>query len=55
MVHVWKYASQADREKKRDALMADPAFKEYLAKSRELGAHQNQECRILKSTSFSPL
>ena len=29
--------------------------KEYLAKSRELGAHQSQECRILKSTSFSPL
>jgi len=22
--HVWKYASQAEREKKRDALMADP-------------------------------
>ena len=35
--------------------MADPAFKDYLAKSRELGAHQSQECRILKSTSFSPL
>ena len=55
VVHVWKYASQADREKKRDALMADPAFKDYLARSRELGAHQSQECRILKSTSFSPL
>ena len=41
--------------KKRDALMADPAFQAYLQKSRELGAHQNQECRILKSTSFSPL
>jgi len=37
---VWRYASQADREKNREALMADPAFKEYL---------------ILKSTSFSPL
>jgi len=55
VVHVWKYASQADRERKRDALMADPAFQAYLAKSRELGAHQSQECRILKSTSFSPL
>jgi hypothetical protein len=55
VVHVWKYASQGDREKKRDALMADPAFQAYLAKSRELGAHQSQESRILKSTSFSPL
>ncbi|MGH8634062.1 MAG: NIPSNAP family protein [Burkholderiales bacterium] len=55
VVHVWKCASQADRERKRDALMADPAFQAYLQKSRELGAHQHQECRILKSTSFSPL
>ena len=55
VVHVWKYESQADRERRRDALMADPAFQAYLQKSRELGAHQHQECRILKSTSFSPL
>jgi hypothetical protein len=54
-VHVWKYATQADRETRRDALMADPAFQAYLQKSRELGAHQRQECRILKSTAFSPL
>lgn len=55
VVHVWKYESQADRERKRNALMADPAFQAYLQKSRELGAHQFQENRILKSTSFSPL
>jgi hypothetical protein len=35
--------------------MADPAFQDYLRRSRELGAHQHQECRILKSTPFSPL
>jgi hypothetical protein len=55
VVHIWKYESQADRERKRDALMADPAFQAYLQMSRELGAHQHQESRILKSTSFSPL
>ncbi len=55
VVHVWKYESQADREKRRNALMADPAFQAYLEKSRALGAHQHQECRVLKSTSFSPL
>lgn len=54
-VHVWAYASQADREAKRDALMNDPAFQAYLKKSAEMGAHQHQESRILKSTSFSPL
>ena len=55
VVHVWKYASQAERERRRDALMADPDFQLYLQKSRELGAHQHQECRVLRSTSFSPL
>jgi uncharacterized protein YbaA (DUF1428 family) len=55
VVHCWKYESQADREQRRDALMADPAFQAYLAKSRELGAHLNQECRILKSTQMSAL
>lgn len=55
VVHVWKYASQGEREQKRDALMADPAFKEYLRRSAEMGAHLNQESRILKSVSFSPL
>ena len=55
VVHVWRYDSQADRERKRDALMADPDFKEYLRRSAEMGAHAHQENRILKSTSFSPL
>ncbi len=55
VVHVWKYASQADRERRRDALMQDPAFQEYMRRSAEMGAHAHQENRILKSVSFSPL
>ncbi len=55
VVHVWAYESQADREQKRDALMNDPAFKDYLRRSAEMGAHRTQESRILKSVSFSPL
>ena len=55
VVHIWGYESQADREKRRNALMNDPVFKEYLKRSAEMGAHQHQENRILKSTSFSPL
>ena len=55
VVHVWSYESQGDRERKRDALMKDPAFQDYLRRSAEMGAHQHQESRILKSTSFSPL
>jgi len=55
VVHIWGYESQADREKRRNALMNDPVFQEYLKKSAAMGAHQHQENRILKSTSFSPL
>jgi hypothetical protein len=55
VVHVWKYKSQADREKKREALMQDPKFKDYLKRSAAMGAHQHQESRILKSVPFSPL
>jgi hypothetical protein len=54
-VHVWQYKSQADREKRRNALMKDPVFQDYLRRSAEMGAHQHQESKILKSVSFSPL
>jgi hypothetical protein len=54
-IHLWKFESQGEREQKRTAMMADPAFQTYLKKSAELGALASQENRILKSTSFSPL
>jgi NIPSNAP len=55
VVHIWKYDSQADRENRRDALMADPVFQDYMRRSAEMAAHAHQENRILKSVSFSPL
>ena len=55
VVHVWQYKSQADREKRRNALMKDPKFQDYLKRSAGMGAHLHQESRILKSVSFSPL
>jgi hypothetical protein len=55
VIHIWRFDSQGDREQKRNAMMADPAFATYLKKSAELGALASQENRILKSTSFSPL
>ena len=54
IVHLWRYASLADREQRRTALEADPAWDAYRAHSKELGALAAQETKILKPTSFSP-
>ncbi|MCT8175679.1 NIPSNAP family protein [Variovorax sp. CY25R-8] len=54
IVHLWRFASLADREQRRSAMEADPAWQEYRARSKELGALRQQESQILKPTSFSP-
>jgi hypothetical protein len=55
VVHMWGYTSMAERETKRAAMEADPAWIAYRKKSGESGNIQFQENKILKSTSFSPL
>jgi hypothetical protein len=52
VVHLWKYDSLADLERKRAARDADPAWADYL--SRTEGMVQSQEDRILAPTAFSP-
>ena len=55
VVHLWGYDSQADRERRRDAMAADPAWQAYLARSTEMGLLVAQENRFLKPTAFSPV
>ena len=55
VVHLWGYASLADREQKRAAMDVDPDWIAYRKKSAAAGNVQHQENKILKSTSFSPL
>lgn len=55
VVHLWGYDSQADRERRRDAMAADPAWQAYLARSAEMGLLVAQENRFLKPTAFSPV
>jgi hypothetical protein len=55
VVLLWGFESQADREKKRAALDADPDWISYRKKSAEAGNVQHQENKIIKSTSFSPM
>ncbi|WP_426959069.1 NIPSNAP family protein [Muricoccus radiodurans] len=52
VVHLWAYESQADREQRRSAMAADPAWGNYLKKAAELGVLQNMENRLLTPTAF---
>lgn len=50
VVHMWAYDSLADREARRNALAADPAWGAFLAKAMPmLDAMEN---KILRPTSF---
>jgi len=52
IIHLWEYESQADRETRRAAMAKDPAWLEFQAKGRELGALISQENRILGPADF---
>jgi hypothetical protein len=52
VVHLWRYDSLADLERKRAARDADPAWADYLARTE--GMVQAQEDRILAPAHFSP-
>jgi len=55
VVHLWAYDGLADRERRRAALDADPAWTAYRARSAAAGNVQHQENKILKPTSFAPV
>ncbi|MCC7275075.1 MAG: NIPSNAP family protein [Alphaproteobacteria bacterium] len=52
IVHMWAYESMADREQKRAAMAADPAWQAWVKKGP--GFFQHQENCILKSAPFFP-
>lgn len=52
IVHLWAYDDLADREKRRAALSADPAWQEYAPKIFQF--IETQETKILKPAPFSP-
>jgi hypothetical protein len=54
VVHLWQYESQADRETRRAAMVADPGWKVFATKSAALGAFVSQETTMLAPTAFSP-
>lgn len=54
VVHCWQFASQSDRETRRNAMEADPGWTKYRTLSAERGYLLAQENRILKAAAFSP-
>jgi hypothetical protein len=52
VVHLWRYDSLADMERKRTARDADPAWGEFLAATE--GMIMVQESKLMRPTSFSP-
>jgi hypothetical protein len=53
VVHLWRYASLADMERKRTARDADPAWGEYLSLTE--GMVLMQDSKVMRPTRFSPL
>jgi hypothetical protein len=53
IVHIWAFASLDERQERRAALMADPAWRAFLPKIRDL--IDVADNKIMKPAAFSPL
>jgi hypothetical protein len=54
-VHIWVYENAGDRERKRAAMQADPAWQAYLKMSAEAGYLIKQENNIMTPAPFAPI
>lgn len=52
IIHIWAYPSLDERERRRAALMEDPAWRDFLPKIRDL--IEVAENKIMKAARFSP-
>ena len=53
IIHIWAFASLDDREARRAALMADPDWRAFLPRIRDL--IEVAETKIMKPAAFSPV
>lgn len=51
VVHLWSYKDQGDREQRRAAMAADPAWAEFLAEGAKAGMLVKMENRIVKEAA----
>lgn len=52
IMHIWAYTSLDDRERRRASLAADPRWRAFLPKIRDL--IETAENKIMKPAAFSP-
>ena len=52
VVHLWGYKDQADREARRNAMAADPAWGEYLTAVADAGLLLKMENRMARPAPF---
>lgn len=55
VIHLWRYADMGDRERRRAAMEADPAWVAFRKHVFELGALKQLENKILRPVPFSPI
>ncbi|HEX7889764.1 MAG TPA: NIPSNAP family protein [Ramlibacter sp.] len=55
VVHLWAFDSLAERERRRKAMEEDPLWPDYVNALRELDVILEQETKMLRSVSFSPV
>lgn len=53
VIHLWAYEDQADRESRRKAMIADPAFAEYIRVVEDADVLSSMENTIVSPTNFS--
>jgi len=54
-VLMWGYDSLADREARRTAMYADPAWQTFISGVWDLNAIQSQDVMIMNPATFSPM
>ena len=55
VVFMWAYESMGDRERRRAAMEADPAWQKFIGEIWALEIIQSQEIRLLRPAAFSPI
>jgi len=54
VVLLWAFDSLDERDRRRSAMGADPAWQTYMSEIWAMNAIESQESKILRPTSFSP-